>query len=159
MGIKGFVNGHDREPKTWHKYVDEEEGSKEAQCHEAQHASRAPVRAPLRYGAMRGRCFTPENGTKECVLTNCLLAICRDRSFNLNCNHNDLDQLEAALRPHHYNNRTDIQSFSKLGSVLNTSQRSPNFKRCSQKSQTKCWPRNNYRFVLLLTTIRQIVEL
>jgi len=53
MVIEGLVNGHDREPKTWHEYVDEEEGSKEAQCHEAQHASysRAPVRAPLRYGA------------------------------------------------------------------------------------------------------------
>ena len=32
--------------------IDEEEGSKEAQCHEAQHGSRAPMRAPLRYGAM-----------------------------------------------------------------------------------------------------------
>ena len=51
MGIEGLVNGHDREPEIWHEYIDEEEGSKEAQCHEAQHGSRAPVRAPLRYGA------------------------------------------------------------------------------------------------------------
>ena len=55
MGIEGLVNRHDREPKTWHEYVDEEEGSKGAQCHEAQHGSRAPVRAPLRYAARNER--------------------------------------------------------------------------------------------------------
>ena len=70
MGIKRLVNGHDREPKTWHEYIDEDEGSKEAQCHEAQHGSRAPVRAPLRYGAVRGRCMLPQQNGQECVLTN-----------------------------------------------------------------------------------------
>jgi hypothetical protein len=46
MGIEGLINGHDREPKTWHEYVDEEKGSKRAQCHEGQHGSRARVRCP-----------------------------------------------------------------------------------------------------------------
>jgi hypothetical protein len=60
MGIEGFVNGHDREPEIRHEYIDEEEGSKEAQCHETQHGSRAPVRAPLRYGARMGKRFYPK---------------------------------------------------------------------------------------------------
>jgi len=46
MDIEGLINGHDREPKTWHEYIDEEEGSKGAQCHEGQHGSRARVRCP-----------------------------------------------------------------------------------------------------------------
>ena len=46
MVIKGLVNGHNREPETWHEYVDEEEGGKGAQCHEGQHGSRARVRGP-----------------------------------------------------------------------------------------------------------------
>ena len=70
MGIEGLVNGHDREPKTWHEYVYEEEGSKGAQCHEAQHGSRAPVRAPLRYAARWGWCSTLRSIFLGCLLTN-----------------------------------------------------------------------------------------
>jgi hypothetical protein len=141
MGVKRLVNGHDREPKTWHEYIDEEEGGEEAQRHEAQHGSRAPVRAPLRYGAVRGRYLPQQNGTRVRA-DELLVAITNTKLCN------QTTRLIYALRPHRYYNRTDIQSFSKLGSVLNTSQRSQDFKGCSQKSQSKFWPRNNYRFVL-----------
>lgn len=55
MGIEGLINGHDREPKTWHEYIDEEEGSKGAQCHEGQHGSRARVRCPAQIWGERRR--------------------------------------------------------------------------------------------------------
>ena len=82
MGIEGLVNGHDREPEIRHEYIDEEEGSKEAQCHEAQHGSRAPVRAPLRYGARWESDVSTPTKWNQCALTNYLFAICRDRSLN-----------------------------------------------------------------------------
>jgi hypothetical protein len=53
MAIKGLVNGHNREPETWHEYIDEEEGGKGAQCHEGQHDSSARVRGPADMGRRR----------------------------------------------------------------------------------------------------------
>lgn len=54
MGIEGLVEGHDREPETWHEYVDEEEGSKGAQCHEGQHGKQGASALP-RSNMGRGR--------------------------------------------------------------------------------------------------------
>lgn len=41
MGIERVVNGHDRDPKSGHKEVNEEQGGEGTQGHESQHCRRA----------------------------------------------------------------------------------------------------------------------
>ena len=81
MGIEGLVNGDDGEPEPRHEYIDEEKSSKGAQGHEGQHGSRARVRCPAQmWGEKETQGFTRRSIFLGCVLTNSLIATCRDGS-------------------------------------------------------------------------------